>query len=402
MAQFSFQRFFDRIAALIELDKKPMRRPLARTWIEISKAALLHNLAQLSAFVAPVPIMSIIKSNAYGHDLIQTAKLIAPRVAWFGVDSLDEALTLRAVGIKKPILVLDYILPSRLLEAINKDISFTIYNKETLEVLKRLKTKLPAKVHIEIETGLSRQGVFPEHIGAYANTLKRLGSRVIIEGASMHFANVEDTQNLDYAHLQLTRFRQGLDILATHGIKPRMLHTAASAAALLLPEARFDIVRIGIMQFGLWPSNSTKLTLEKEYKTSLNLIPALELKTVVAQVKTIQKGEPVSYGLTERVTKNTRLAVLPVGYFDGIDRKLSSRGHVLIRGKRCKILGRVCMNMCMVDASRVSPLKPNEIVTIIGRDMHQTVTADELAQDGETIHYEFVTRLHPSIPRFFI
>jgi alanine racemase len=221
---------------------------------------------------------------------------------------------------------------------------------------------------------------------------------VALEGVSTHFADIEDTTDQSYARKQLSRFRDGLEMLEGAGLPPSLRLTAASAGTILHPEARFDLVRAGIALYGLWPSAETEAAaIDADLK--IDLQPVLAWKAVIAQVKELPTGTPVSYGLTERLKRPSRIAVLPVGYFDGLDRGLSSIGKVLVRGRRAKVLGRVCMNMCVVDVTDIPGACAGDEAVIIGRQGREIVSAEGLADAVGTINYEIVARLNPLLPR---
>jgi len=390
-----------------------MKIPKQKTWVEISRHDLTSNIKAFRHHIGEkTAIMAVVKANAYGHGLRLTAQVADKAgAAWFGVDNVDEALELRRNGIRKPILVLGYTLNSRLKDCINNSISFVVYNLDTVRALRRLHLKPvgphPSKnakaafVHLKIETGTTRQGVAGEELRILARELKKTPG-VVIEGASTHYANIEDTTDSTYAKLQLKRYQEGLRLLKSEGIDPPWKHTACSAAAILYPQTYFNLARIGIAMYGLWPSKET-LAVAKREKRVISLIPVLTWKTVVAQIKSVKKGSPVSYGLTEHVTRDSRLAILPVGYWDGYDRRgLSQTGQVLIRGHSCKIVGRVCMNMCVADVTDVRGIKVEDQVVLLGRQGREIITAEDLAAKIGTINYEVVTRINPLIPRFLV
>lgn len=370
-----------------------------RTWVEVSKSALLHNVKSIKMHVAPTPVMAVVKANAYGHDPLLVAKTVASEAAWFGVDDLDEAIQLRKAGLKKPILILGYVRMNRLADCAKFSVSFVAYNLETLKTLKKLKAKKGAfKIHIAIETGTTRQGV---HVGDDLNAFVRLAQTipsVKIEGAHTHFANIEDTTDPSYAMGQLKLYEKGLSQIKKMGVTLDLRHTAASAGAILYPQTKFDLIRLGMSLYGHWSSKETKVSAAYRSKT-LTLTPAATWKTIIAQVKHVKKNTPVSYGCTERVSRDSKIAVLPVGYWDGFPRSLSSVGHVLIRGHRCKVVGRVCMNMVMVDITDVPGVKMEDEVVLIGAQGSETITAEELAGWAGTIQYEFLTRINPLIER---
>jgi len=285
-------------------------------------------------------------------------------------------------------------------EAVKNNIRLTVYNKETIEKLGKIPIHNPnlnPKVHIKIETGTSRQGISENEIVDFVKFIKNYPS-IEIEGLSTHFANIEDTTDSSFAMKQLATFSRAASILEKNGITIPLKHTACSAATILFSETWFDMVRLGISMYGLWSSKETK-AVAKNKNINLNLKPALTWKTIVAQIKTVKSGTPIGYGLTERVSRDSKIAVLPIGYWDGYDRKLSSVGNVLICGKRCKILGRVCMNMVIVDVTDVGKVKPEDEVVLLGQQGREEVNAEEIAQKIGTINYEVVTRINPLIPR---
>lgn len=383
---------------------------VSKTWVEISRSALEGNVRSFRRHLGTkTAVMAVIKSNAYGHGIVETAKIAGNAgAAWFGVDSVDEGILLRKKGITRPILVLGYTLNSRLADCVHHGLSFVAYNMETADALKKL--RLPALgprpsrkakaafVHLKIETGTTRQGIGGDELRTLVRALKKIPG-VVIEGASTHYANIEDTTDSRYAEAQLRRYQDALKLLNEEGVDPPWKHTACSAAAILFPQTYFNLARVGIAMYGLWPSKETH-AVAKRSKRSLEISPSLTWKTVVAQVKQVQKGTPVSYGLTERTTRASCLAILPIGYWDGYDRRgLSSVGQVLIRGKRCKIVGRICMNMCVADVSDVPGVHVEDEVVLLGRQGREEITAEDIASKMGTINYEVVTRINPLIPR---
>lgn len=380
-----------------------------KTWIEISRSALTQNIRSFRTHVgAKTPIMAVVKSNAYGHGLVQIAAIAQETgAAWFGVDNADEGIELRKNGIVKPILVLGYTPDPRLRDCIAHRLSFTVYNMETVRALARLRLHAigphpsrnanAAFVHVKIETGTTRQGVHGDELRKLVRALKKTDG-VAIEGVSTHFANIEDTTDHAYADLQMRRFRDGLSILLKEGIDPPWKHAACSAATILFPDTYFNLVRIGISLYGLWPSKET-LAVAKQKRRAIDLLPVMSWKTVVAQVKRVKKGTPVSYGLTERVSRNSALALIPVGYWDGYDRGLSNNGTILIRGRRCKVIGRVCMNMFVADATDVPGLRVGDEVVLLGSQRKERITAEDIASKIGSINYEVVTRVNPYIHR---
>ncbi|MDP3244508.1 MAG: alanine racemase [bacterium] len=414
-----------------------------RTWIEIDKQALLHNLGQFLDLIGhEVILMAVVKANAYGHGLKEISLILSEfcsnnALIWFGVDSIDEALFLRRQGIAAPILTLGYVPLDRLSDAIENDIRLTVYNYETVEALRKIKGAAeeasprvapaaevwpqgaaPIKIHIKVETGTSRQGVPNEEVLDFVKFIQQY-HQLEIEGISTHFANIEDTTNHAFAQGQLDAFKAVLERLKGIGVDIPIKHTACSAAAILFPETRFNLVRMGISMYGLWSSKETFVSVAKREAAERDQVstgetwsrgaagnfilhPVLSWKSIIAQIKKIKAGAPVSYGLTERVSRDSRVAVVPVGYYDGYDRKLSSVGNVLINGKRCKVLGRVCMNMMVVDVTDAPEAKLEDEVVLLGKQGQEQISAEELAQKIGTINYEVVTRVNQLLPRVVV
>ncbi|MDO8600437.1 MAG: alanine racemase [bacterium] len=376
-----------------------------RTWIEIDEKALRHNVAE---FLKLIPkrtrFMAVVKSNAYGHGLVTVAQSLAnltpdtyhlsPRL-WFGVDSIVEGLRLRREGIKNPILVLGSTLPARIPEAAEHAIALAVSNFESLRAHASVKNR-PA-FHLKIDTGMHRQGFFPHEIKKAAAFLK--ASRLRPEGIFTHFASAKDIAYPTYTLEQLKKFKDADRELQKNGFTNMMRHAAASGGALLFPESHLDMVRIGMAMYGYWPSEESRIK-NKELRVTLK--PVLIWKTVVAEIKKIPKGAYVGYDCTERVSRNTTMAVLPIGYWHGYDRGLSSTGEVLIRGKRARVLGRVSMDMIVVDATDISGIKVADEVVLIGKQGKDTVWGDAMALKISTSQYEVLTRINPLVKRIIV
>lgn len=372
-------------------------------WIEIDRAALLRNLKGFRAMVGPgVRLMPVVKSNAYGHGSAEVAAILAARDTdlWFGVNSLDEVLQLREGGIKLPVLALGHVPLARLGEAVDADLRLTVYNAETVRALARLKTRRKVRLHLKLETGTNRQGVDLPGALRIAGLIAR-SPRLALEGCSTHFANIEDTTSPVYPNAQIARYRKIMDALRAKGHDPKINHVACTAAALVFPEARLQLVRLGIGLYGLWPSRETMLSL-RERNSTFDLAPVLSWKTRVAQVKTVAAGSYIGYGCTYRATRKTKLAILPVGYNEGYDRKLSNTAHVLIKGKRAPVRGRVCMNLCMADVTDIPGVRLEDEVVLLGAQGKERISAEQLAAWIGTINYEVVTRINPALPRIVV
>lgn len=375
-------------------------------------------------------LMAVVKSNAYSHGLVETAKIFAnphlvveplsgsatksecfevepqniPEVQplgadWLGVDNIDEAILLRESGIKNPILVLGYTPANRIKNAANYNgLRFTIYDPEILKQLS--KSQKPEvrgqRLHLKVDTGMSRQGVLLSDLPKFLTLLRSDLNKLLIEGVYTHFANADNLQDRKYPNLQLANFKKAIEILKQRKIEPQIVHASATTGLLTMPEAHYDMVRVGIALYGLWPSGEFREKLKP-----LKIEPALSWKTRTIQIKKIKKGTSVGYGITERVKKDTRIAVLPVGYYDGYMRALSGKGEVLIGGKRCRILGRISMNLSVVDASNCPKAKISDEVVLIGTQGREKITAEELAEKAGTISYEIVSRINPLLPRIY-
>jgi alanine racemase len=372
---------------------------MSRTWVEINRSALRDNATALKRWSGRAKLMAIVKANAYGHGLVPTVQSLRGlrAVNWFGCDSLDEALQIKALNPRQPVLVMGYVPLARLKEALRAGVSLVAYNRETLSAVGQLASaRYPAKIHLKIETGTSRQGIWPADLPKLIPLVQK-SPHLQVEGLTTHYANIEDTADPRYAMGQLERFHHASHLLESQGVRPQIRHTAASAAALLYPVTRFDLVRTGLALYGLWPSSATRDTVLANGGPQLK--PVLTWKTQVAQVKALPKGTPVSYGLTEKVKRDSRIAVLPVGYWDGFDRHLSSKGEVLVNGRRAKVLGRVCMNMTVVDVTDCGAVRPEQAVVLLGSARRERISAEELALRIGTINYEVVTRINPLIER---
>jgi len=367
------------------------------TWIEISKQALNQNLKAFRRVAGTgVALAPVVKANAYGHGLVECAQVFEEAGAdYLCVNALFEAAVLREAGVKLPILILGYTPLSELGEAIKLKADLTVYNAETIRALGKLGH--PARLHLKIETGTHRQGVSAKDLPKVLALLRRY-PKLHLVGVSTHFANVEDRMNSYYALYQLRRFEEVKRQLEAAGMAPRFYHAASSAATLIFPEAHFNFVRIGIAGYGLWPSEKTRLAVQSS-RRDFELRPALTWKTLVAQVKEVKKGALVGYGCTYTMPRDGKIAVLPVGYYDGYVRQLGNRAHVLIRGQRAPVAGRICMNMFMVDVTGIPEVRLEDEVVLLGRQGREEVTAEMHAEWSQTINYEVTTRINERMPR---
>src|SRR5262245_27476672 len=369
------------------------------SWIEIDAQRLRNNIdAFRTSIAAGTALMVVVKANAYGHGLETVAPVAAERADWLGVNCIDEALAVTRLGIRKPVVILGHTPLDQLESVVRNSYRQVLYRLDVARALSGAATKLgiAAKVHLKIETGTNRQGVPLNHLPSFINELLKL-SRLEVEGAYTHFANIEDTLDPSFAQSQVRRFREALGILERAGLRPPQVHASATAGALLYAEMDFSMVRLGIGAYGIWPSRETQLA-TRERGRMLSLAPILTWKTRVAQVKDVNSGDHVGYGLTYRASRPMRLVVLPIGYYDGYDRKLSNAGRALINGQFAPVVGRVAMNMTMLDVTDVGAELDDEVV-LIGRQANAEIRVEELAEKIGTISYEVIARINPLIPR---
>jgi alanine racemase len=375
------------------------------TWIEVSRAAIGHNLRLFRQLIQPgTGLLAVVKANAYGHGLAQVVEAcLAEGVEMFGVHTADEVLALRRLGASVPILVMGYLTAEQIGKAVDRDVHVLVSSRTVLEALaargRSLGVALP--IHVKVDTGTHRQGVPPEAALALAQAAHEQG--LAVAGIATHFANIEDTTDHTYAFAQLERFHAIVAAIESAVGRPPFVHAACSAAALLFREADFSLVRIGISLYGHWPSKETYLSwLLAHGRDGIKLEPALAWRARIGQVKAVAAGAPIGYGLTFRPTRDSRIAVLPVGYAEGYPRALSNRGRVLVRGRSAPVVGRVCMDVLMADVTDVPGAAEGDVATLIGSDGDNRVTAEELAELAGTINYEILARLSPEVRRFLV
>lgn len=374
--------------------------------VEISREALTNNIRTFRSLVGDKILCPCVKANAYGHGLVECSRIFLEAGAdWLSVNSLYEAVTLRDAGIDSPIYVLGYIPLDFLKKAVDLDLRMVVYNRETVEKLGGIGKKV--RIHLKVETGNNRQGIDIDKLVDFAKFANGF-ENIELEGLSTHFANIEDTTNHDFAGKQLVRFIEACKILDIAGIKIPIRHCANSAATILFPETHFELVRVGIAAYGMWPSNETYVSfVQKQREDSsplrdLSLKPAFKWTSKIVQLKDISEGEYIGYGCTYRTTRKTRVAVIGTGYYDGYDRGVSNKAHVVVNGKRAPVLGRVCMNLIMADVSDVPAVSVEDDVVLIGTDGEETVSAELFAGWAGTINYEVTSRVNDRIPRIVV
>ena len=342
--------------------------------------------------------MAVVKANAYGHGLEITAPIAAERADWLGVNCIDEALTITRLGIGKPVAILGHTPLDQLDDVTRNGYRQVLYRLDVAKALSESAQKhgARARVHLKIETGTNRQGIGLNALPGFISELSKLAG-IEVEGAYTHFANIEDTLDPSFAESQVRKFREALGILERSGIRPKQIHASATAGTLLYSDMAFTMVRVGIGTYGIWPSRETQLAARERGKRP-SLSPVLAWKTRVAQVKHVEAGEYVGYGLTYRASRPMKLVVLPIGYYDGYDRKLSNSGRALIHGQPASVIGRVAMNMTMLDVTDIGAELDDEVV-LIGRQGNAEIRVEELAEKIGSIPYEVLARINPLLPR---
>ena len=380
-----------------------------RTWVELDRVSIKKNYETFKKIIKKETIlMVVVKSNAYGHGLVPFSKeLVRLGVKFLGVDSFDEALDLRKNGIKTNILVFGYVSPAYFKDASEKNISITISNTVALEnLIKTIKPPLNSplvrgykkiKIHIKVDTGLGRQGFLMDEMDKVLEFLEKNKAKknIEIEGLYSHLAVGEDLQGRTYTMLQANRLNIWDEAFKKAQYK-FLKHICATSSTMFFLELHFDMVRVGIGMYGLWPSKETKLAMQKKYKP----YPVLSWKSIITEIKKLPKGTKIGYDLTEELKKDSTLAIIPVGYWHGYPRALSSKGIFNVNGKKVKLIGRVSMDMIVLDITGVKA-KVGDEVAIIGGEYGHYAETDQMAQDSDTINYEITTRINPIIKRFY-
>ena len=367
-----------------------------RVYAEINLDAIVKNVDNLMALTKEnTGALAVVKADGYGHGDVAVAKAVAQKVTGYAVATLDEAVNLRENGVKKPILVLGYVDPYEFDILVSHEITATVFDVETAQLLAdaaRVQKK-QAHCHIKVDTGMRRIGLEPDENGIaivkQITALKELSA----DGIFTHFAASDETDKTSAEH-QFKLFTDFTGRLEKEGINFTYRHCANSAAVIDMPQVDLDMVRLGIAMYGMYPSDEVK-------KEKVELFPALDLKSHITMVKEIPAGEKVSYGGTFTTTRTTKLATVSVGYGDGYPRALSSKGYVLVRGQKAPIVGRVCMDQMMVDVTDIENVTRADIVTLIGKDGDAEITVEEIAALAGTFNYEFVCDLGKRIPRSY-
>ena len=368
-----------------------------RCYAEVSLKAIGHNIAQVKKRLRPgVKLLAVIKADAYGHGAVRVGKYLEDQVDYFAVATAEEAMELREQGIRLPVLVLGYISPEQYGEILDYDITQTVYSLEIAEKLSEASVKAGCrtKIHAALDTGMTRIGFhITEEEADRIAAISRLPG-LELEGMFTHFS-CADQKDKTYCGLQLEKFRRMEGMLRERGVEIPVKHICNSAGIMEFDDYRFDMVRSGIVTYGLYPS-------EEVDKSRLPLIPALSWKRRVIHVQAVEPGLGVSYGATYTTEGPcTRIATVSAGYADGYPRALSNKGRVLIHGRYAPILGRVCMDQMMVDVSHIPDVKVEDTVTLIGREGDRRITMEEVADPACRFNYEMACGISKRVPRIY-
>ncbi len=367
-----------------------------KTWIEINKTAARQNIEKIKALLQPkTKLWAVVKSNAYGHGLSVFSKIANENGAdGFCVDSVIEGEKLRQEGIKKPILVLGPTFKRFFPSAVKNKITITISNLESLKELVQSKSK--PEFHLKIDTGMHRQGFYAPELSKVVRLLKTQKVRNSITGVYTHLASAKDINYPTFTDLQFKEFQKAIKLLERAGFRNLIKHAAATGGTLINPKYHLDAARIGIGLYGLWPSMELAIQLSK-----IKFKPVLSWRALVSEIKSLRTGDYVGYDLTERIQRPSKAAILPIGYWHGFPRALSGIGEVLIGGKKCRVLGRVSMDMIIVDVTGVKCERGSR-ATLIGKQASFEITVYDMARKLGASHYEIITRINPLIERVIV
>jgi len=355
--------------------------------------ALRWNFRQIRSKVGPqVKILSMVKANGYGHGATAIATALAAEGSdAFGVATLEEGVELRQTGINLPILVLAGAYAEQVDRFFDHRLTPVVYAVDSLKQLDAVvhSSDRDLQVHLKVDTGMGRLGLLAAEVDSWLPTIKKLKA-LKIEGVFSHFSHAESVEG-HYTREQLRIFREVIERLRSGGIEPSVVHLANSAATITLPAAYFDMVRPGLMLYGIYPSPAMA--------NQISLKPVLSWKTQVLQVKKVPAGTSISYGQTFITQRKSLIAILPIGYADGYPRLLSNRGEVLVNGKRAPVVGRVCMDLTMIDVTDIGEIRQGDEVVLLGRQGDAEISADEMAAWASTISYEILTSIGARVTR---
>lgn len=371
---------------------------LNRVYLRVDLDQICSNVQEIIKKVGnDTRVMPVVKADAYGHGAIEVTKALSEIGTYgFAVATVGEALALRRAGITKPLLILDFVFPNQFETIIRNDIMLTVFQYGIAKSLNEAAIAMgtTAHIHLKVDTGMGRIGYIPNDESV--EEIRKISklSNIEIDGIFTHFA-CADSADKTSMNTQLERFRDFVGKLDALGIDIPVKHVCNSAAIIDMQDNFLNMVRSGIITYGLFPSDEVN-------KENLNVSPAMEMHSVVINVKTIHKGDTVSYGSTYVAEKPTVIATIPVGYADGYPRQLSNKGSVLIHGKRAKIVGRVCMDQFMVDVTDIPDVLIGDNVTLVGKDGDECITCEEIGEISGRFNYEFLCCITRRVPRVYI
>ncbi len=395
------------------MSERPDVDPSVLSWCEVATGALAANTREMRRRVGPDVLLGIVvKSDAYGHGLVGAARAFTAAGAdWLVVNALYEAQALRSAGLTAPIYITGRVPTAAAPAVVAADARLVVYDADVVDALAAAGRAAgrPVPVHLKVETGNQRQGLALTDAVALGRRVARTVG-VTLEGLATHYADIEDTTDHRFAMQQLARFDEATSALKEAGLDVRIRHTANSAATILWGRTHGELVRVGLSAYGMWPSAETyavAIALEHREQGGRGgfmptLVPALSWRARLAQVKDVPTGAWIGYGRTFRATHPMRVAIVPVGYFEGYDRRLSNLAHTLVDGVRAPVRGRICMNMAMIDVTHIPSARAGTVATLLGADGDERVSAEDLAGWMGSINYEVVSRIHPSVPRVFL
>jgi len=372
--------------------------PLA--WAEVDLKAIAHNIHELRRITNPkARFMAVVKANAYGHGIIEVARQsLENDVEVLGVTNIEEGIQIRKAGINAPVLILSYAPPEQSKELIEFDLTQTVYSYETAKSLSEAASAYGKKirVHIKVDTGMGRLGLLRRIKDSSVSEVESISRLPMLEleGIYTHFATA-DKSDRSYASKQFEIFMDFLNQLRIAGLEIPVTHAANSAAIINMPETHLDMVRAGISIYGLYTS-------EEVDRSIIKLKPAMELKTKIIHLKKVPAGFKVSYGITYETEKPTTIATVSIGYADGFNRLLSSKGRMLVCGHSAPIVGRVCMDLTMLDVGEIPEVVMEEEVVVFGKQGNSSITVDEIASTINTINYEVVSTIMDRVPRIYL
>lgn len=375
------------------------------TWAEIDLNAIAHNVRELRRITNPkASLMIAVKANAYGHGIIEIARQALQSGAdTLGVARISEGVQLRKAGINAPVLIFGYTPPSEAAKLHEFDLIQTVFSYETAKALSdtAYSSGVKINIHLKVDTGMGRLGLLPDSRRAApadsaVEEVKSIAelSGLKLEGIFTHFATA-DWSDKSYAEKQFEIFSNFLDQLHKAGLEFSLKHAANSGAIIDMPQTHLDMVRAGISVYGLYPSDEID-------KSRIKLLPAMSLKAKIIHLKKVPAGFMVSYGITHKTKKPTTIATIPVGYGDGFSRLMSSNGYMLVHGQKAPIIGRVCMDLTMLDVGHIPEVEIEDEVVVFGHQGNASITADEIAKSINTISYEVVTKISSRVPRIYL